>query len=133
MIRSPSALGAAAQAWAGLYAGMLLLTRPGRWMLSKFMPVPGQGPGREAAKTHFTNYKAIATSDDGRRVAATMEARGSQYYCTALFVVEAAMLILNGGGGRGVEMGGLVTPATLEGGFVDRLAKAGVPVVVTEL
>jgi len=133
MIRAPSALNATAQAYAGMYAGMLLLFGPGRWLLSKFMPVPGEGPGREAAKSHYTHYKAVATSDDGRRVAATMEAQGSQYYCTALFVVEAAMEILKGGGGRGLEMGGLVTPATLEGGYVDRLAKAGVQVDVTEL
>jgi short subunit dehydrogenase-like uncharacterized protein len=133
MIRVPSALKATAQYYAGLYGGMLMLFGPGRWLISKYLPVPGQGPEKEASQGYYSNYKAIATSDDGKRVAATMEAQGNQYYSTALFVVEAAMEILKGDGGIGLKMGGLMTPATLEGGFVDRLTNAGVKINVNEL
>ena len=96
------------------------------------MPAPGEGPEKEASKSHYTKYKAVATSDNGKRVMARFETLGNPYYSTALFVVEAAMEVLKGDGGLALKTGGLVTPATLGMGFVDRLEKASIKISVEE-
>jgi short subunit dehydrogenase-like uncharacterized protein len=50
-----------------------------------------------------------------------------------MFVVQAAMEILKGDGGLALKTGGLVTPATLGDGFVDRLEEAGVIMSLKDL
>jgi hypothetical protein len=130
--RMKSAVRAVIQHYLGLFGGFLLLTRPGRWLLSKLAPLPGQGPEKEASKSHYMKYKAVATSDNGKRVMAGLEALGNPYYSTAVFVVEAAMEVLKGDGGLALKTGGLVTPATLGMGYVDRLEKAAIKINVTE-
>jgi hypothetical protein len=67
-IRAKSALMAVFQYYSMLFGGFLLLSAPGRWLLSKFLPVPGEGAEKEASKGHYMKYKAVATSDSGKRV-----------------------------------------------------------------
>lgn len=112
---------------------ILMMLPPGRWLLRKFVEAPGSGPGREASSKFFCKIKGVATTESGRRLAATLELKNSLYYYTGLFVTEAALEILRGSGGKAVRDGGVVTSATLEDGYVDRLEKAGVSVKIEEL
>ena len=58
---------------------------------------------------------------------ATFDYPSGPYHYTAVSVAEAAMVILRGGPTEASRRGGgVLTPATLGGQFVDRLTKADV-------
>ena len=77
------------------------------------------------------HYRAVGVADTerGERALAQFEWGGSAYMLTGVTLAEAAMVVLRGdlkateAGRRG---GGLLTPATLGGQFIERLTKVGV-------
>jgi short subunit dehydrogenase-like uncharacterized protein len=117
-----------------LFVFKLMLVFPfTRWILSKFLPKPGQGATREESRDHLIVYKAVGVSESGKRAVATFEWKGNMYDFTAVGLVEAALEVLRGKGCKALELGGLVTPATLEMGYVERLQKANVKINVNML
>jgi short subunit dehydrogenase-like uncharacterized protein len=106
--------------------GVALMLAPARWLLAKVAPKAGEGSTREEAKKYHLRYKALATSDSGKKVVAKMNLEGDAYRWTGVFLAEAALEVLRGSAGRARNIGGVLTPATLGDGFVDRLEKAGV-------
>jgi short subunit dehydrogenase-like uncharacterized protein len=124
LLRAQNAFAGALQHYGLTLLQILMLLPPGRWLLRKWLSEPGQGPDRDDSKNFFMKLKAIATTESGRRVVATMDMMDCMYYFTGVFVAEAALTILSGKGGKAVREGGVVTSACLEGGYVDRLSKA---------
>ena len=113
----------------------LLALPPTRALLSPLLrrrlPLPGAGPARDTIKEDFLHYRAVGVADTerGERALAQFEWGGSAYMLTGVTLAEAAMVVLRGdlkateAGRRG---GGLLTPATLGGQFIERLTKVGV-------
>lgn len=110
---------------------------PIRWLMKRFVPQPGEGPGKEEFSKHKLHYKAIAEGDCDpvKKAVATFEYKGSFYYLTGVLVAEAAMTIL-----RDEEKtpaakmgGGLVTPASLGDDYIERVRRAGVKLEVEML
>lgn len=113
----------------------LLALPPTRALLSPLLrrrlPLPGAGPARDTIKEDFLHYRAVGVADTerGERALAQFEWGGSAYMLTGVTLAEAAMVMLRGdlkateAGRRG---GGLLTPATLGGQFIERLTKVGV-------
>ena len=113
----------------GLAALMLSLwVPPVRWLLKRMVYEPGQGPTKEEFQNDRLAYKAIAKveGESSKQAVATFSYNGGGYYLTGILVAEAAMTLLRGGDTLASKLGGMVTPATLEKGYVDRLQKAGV-------
>jgi hypothetical protein len=134
LFRARNALLAIVQAFSINLFGILMLVPPGRWLLSHALHKAGEGADRESAATHFIKYKAIATSESGKRVSGSLNLMNSAYYFTGVFVVSAALEILRGDGtSKAVREGGVVTSATLEEGYRDRLEKVGAKVVLAKL
>lgn len=103
---------------------------PGRWLLRKLVPEPGGGPTREETKKMTARWKALATTDSGKKITAEVTAKGSLYHWTGVFVAEAALELLRGKGGLAKEKGGFLTPSTLGDGYVERLREAGFDIQV---
>ena len=103
---------------------------PLRWLLKKIVTAPGGGPAQEATKNDFLEVRAIATADqDGprpQRAFARLTWKGSIYQLSAVFLAEAALVMLREDTMAEKLGGGLLTPATLGQPFVDRLRNAGV-------
>jgi short subunit dehydrogenase-like uncharacterized protein len=114
---------------------IMMFFRPFRWYLKRLVYQPGQGPTKEEYVTNRLSYKAIATADheSKKRVVATFDYSGGGYYMTGICVAEAAMLVLRGGDNLAKKLGGMVTPATLEMEYVERLRKAGIKIEASML
>lgn len=115
----------------GLAIGAILIAMPPvRWLLRNIVYQPGQGPTRESTKNDIVHYRAIATADcpEKNRVFGMMRWKGtSMYHLTAVYLVEAAAVLLRDDGVTERKLGGgLLTPATLGQAYIDRLMKAGV-------
>jgi short subunit dehydrogenase-like uncharacterized protein len=102
--------------------------RPLRSVFKRLAFNPGTGPSREEAAKDILSYKAIATADEpkNRRSYATYDYKGSVYYMTGITLTEAALVLSRGGDCLGKRLGGMITPATLEMEYVERLQKAGI-------
>lgn len=74
------------------------------------------------------SYKAVATADEPskRRSFATFDYNGSPYYMTGITLAEAGLVLSRGGDCLGKRLGGMITSATLEMEYVERLQKAGI-------
>ncbi|KAJ9296510.1 hypothetical protein DTO271G3_5208 [Paecilomyces variotii] len=111
--------------------GIILLTLPPvRWLVSKFVYAPGQGPSKEDGARDMVEYRAVAIPDvdtpKPKRALGRLIYNGDMYTLTAVFLAEAAMVILeNEAKIKKVSRGGMVTPATLGQEYVDRLDKVG--------
>lgn len=112
--------------FAAFFLGMYF--RPFRWLLRKAAYVQGLGPEREEANKGVLSYKAIATADEPgkRRAYATYYYQGAPYYMTGITLAEAGLVLSRGGDVLGKRLGGMITPATLEMEYVERLQKAGI-------
>ncbi|KAF2674199.1 hypothetical protein BT63DRAFT_419505 [Microthyrium microscopicum] len=124
-LRAPSPIRAILQAWFMAIAGLFVILPPTRWLLKKFAPQPGEGARGDKAKDYFVRYKALATSDSGKRVVASLDMPADLYYWTGVLVAQAALELLRGGESKAKNDGGILTPSTLGEGYVDRLASAG--------
>jgi len=111
----------------------MLILPPFRWYLKRLVYQPGQGQTKDEAKNNRLSYKAIATADcePKKRAVATFDYTGGGYYLTGILVAEAAMIVLRGGDNLAKKLGGMVTPATLEMEYVERLRKAGIKIEVS--
>ena len=110
------------------FATVALYFAPFRWLLKKYVYPPGSGPTKEETAKNRLSYKAIATADEPkkRRAFATFDYTGGGYYMTGILVAEAAMVLLRGGDVHAKRLAGMVTPATLEMDYVERLQKTGI-------
>ncbi|KAF2119729.1 Saccharopine dehydrogenase-domain-containing protein [Lophiotrema nucula] len=106
------------------------LLPPVRALIKRVAFKPGDGPSPEDTKNDVQSYKAIATADHAsmRRSYATLHYDGSMYYMTAITLTEAALVISRGGDCLGKRLGGMITPATLEMEYVERLQKADIEI-----
>lgn len=98
--------------------------------MSKFVYAPGQGPRKEDCARDMVEYRAVAIPDvdtpKPKRALGRLIYNGDMYTLTAVFLAEAAMVILyHEAKIKKVSRGGMVTPATLGQEFVDRLDKVG--------
>ncbi len=90
---------------------------------------------RTAASTRI-KYRAIGYSDatPSKRAVATLQYGNDAYHATATFIAEGALVILRGGPTEAQRMsGGLLTPATLGGQYLDRLNHVGLKMDVRNL
>lgn len=96
---------------------------PLRWLLKKMLPAPGSGPPRSEFQNCRVVFKTIARSDSvpEHNVLATFSYKGSPYYLTGVLVVQAALILLQGGDTLAKRLTGMVTPATWGMEFVDRI------------
>lgn len=117
--------------YAFMFGIALLSFAPIRWLASKLVYAPGEGPKREDSLKDMTEFRAVAVADQDvdkpKRAFARLVYHGSMYGFTGLMLTEAAMVILehedevrqtSGGGG-------IVTSATLGQYYVDRLERVG--------
>lgn len=116
-----------------LAVGFLMIAIPPvRWLLARLVTAPGQGPTKEATSRERVEYRAVAIADQDtahpKRALGRMRYEGGIYYCTGMFLAEAAMVILRDQTQTAAkEMGGgVLTPALLGTPFIERLRKAGV-------
>ena len=99
---------------------------PGRAVLDRLLPKPGEGPSEKTQRTGRFCFKVHTTTSTGARYVATAAARGDPgYSATAVMLGESALSLavdrerLPGGGG-------VLTPATALGDvLVERLRAAG--------
>jgi short subunit dehydrogenase-like uncharacterized protein len=134
LLRAKTAVLAFIQAWVFNILGAMLLIPPARWLLKKAVHEAGSGASREESEHFFMKYKAVATSESGKRVIGKLDLLQSPYYFTGVLVATAALEILRGDGqSRAVREGGVVTSAMLEMGYSDRLEKVGVKVEITPM
>ena len=99
-----------------------------RSLVKKFLFEQGVGPDLDKAAKDRLIYKAIGVADDGsgRRSFATYRWDGSIYYMSGVTLTEAALVLARGGDCLAKRVGGMVTPATLEMEYINRLQKAGI-------
>lgn len=108
---------------------LLFALQPLRWLFTKLIPAPGTGPDLTTAHIEQQTFRALGTAkaSQGSKALATFLYEGSLYYCSAFMGVEAAAVI------RGTEQtaahrlgGGILTPATLNLPFIEKIRDAGV-------
>lgn len=113
-----------------LAVGMLALVIPPlRWTLARLVTQAGSGPTKEDGAREILEYRAVATPDSEARQRAFARLRweGSLYKLTGIFLAEGAATILQDGETAAKKLGGgVLTPATLGHGLLDRLKKVGV-------
>ncbi|KAI9809420.1 MAG: hypothetical protein M1827_006856 [Pycnora praestabilis] len=114
-------------------AAVCLAVPPMRWLLKKIAYAPGQGPTKDQTSTDLLEYRAIGYSDaptaapaTQKRALTTLKYTGGLYGLTGIFLAEAAMTILRDEDESLPEKlggGGLLTPAMLGQGYVERLKR----------
>jgi short subunit dehydrogenase-like uncharacterized protein len=115
----------------------LLRFRPGRSLLRRLGPDPGEGPSAESRARGFMRARFVATADDGRKVLATVRADGdpgNAITVTALIEAALALAVSRNDLPGGPDRGGVLTPATGLGRVLeDRLRAAGFSFVAEPL
>lgn len=117
-------------------AEALMRTRPGRALVRRVMPDPGEGPSEEQMDRAFVRVRYIVEAADGRRALGTLSAQGDAgNRVTVRMACESALALLQPvalPGGR--ERAGLLTPATTFGQvLLDRLRAVGTTLDVAPL
>lgn len=112
---------------------MAAAVRPGRWLVEKMVPSPGEGPAPEDQEAGFYDLRFVGTSADGQALVTRVRGdRDPGYGSTARMLGEAAMtLAFDVPDDR---PGGFWTPASLlNGALLERLQKrAGLTFEVLE-
>ena len=116
-----------------VFGSLLLLVKPLRSLIRRFIPQPGQGPAAESTAKDTLEVRAIASADDAtdgkaKKARALMRYEGGWYYFTGLLMAEAAMVVLENEDLVNELGGGLLTPACLGDAFVERLRKVNVKI-----
>ncbi|KAF2225126.1 Saccharopine dehydrogenase-domain-containing protein [Elsinoe ampelina] len=112
------------------FGGLALLLSPLRAILKRFVYAPGDGPTRDESKHDYIEYRAIAEADspdpsDPKRVFGRFAFEGSAYHMTGVFLAQAAISLLRDESLAKELGGGVLTPATLGAGYIERLQKVG--------
>lgn len=110
--------------------GLALVLPPVRWLLKKLVYAPGQGPTKDEVKSDRVEYRAIATAEtsdpaEPKRSYGRLTFHGSMYHMTGVFLAEAAISLLKDESLAKEMGGGVLTPATLGAGYIERLQKVG--------
>jgi len=91
---------------------------PTRWVLEKFVPAPGEGPGPEAQEKGFFDLRFVGKTADGEILRVkVMGDRDPGYGSTAKMLSQAGLCLARDIG-KETTPGGFWTPATI---FGDRL------------
>ncbi|RGP60026.1 hypothetical protein FLONG3_11011 [Fusarium longipes] len=108
---------------------------PLRYLATQMFP-PGTGPSEEVRKGHYFKYRTVAIPDQkgdmsAPKVEVKFEYDGDPYVFTSVALTQAALVLLEGGTSAH-RRGGILTPASLGGGYVERLKQpeAGVKIEV---
>ncbi len=101
------------------------VTGPGRALLRKIVPAPGEGPNREQRENGSFRIAIHGIASDGERVTATVEAnRDPGYGATSRMLGEAALCLA---ADELPARGGILTTASCMGTkLIDRLQPAGI-------
>jgi short subunit dehydrogenase-like uncharacterized protein len=104
----------------GAFAGLAAIG-PGRKLLGKVLPEPGEGPSHEAQEAGFFDIRLYGTTADGRTIVTKVTGdRDPGYGSTAKMLAEAALAFLDVP--RTATAGGFWTPATAFGDLlIERL------------
>lgn len=111
------------------FGPLFLLISPLRWLLKKMVTQPGLGPTKEDAQNEILEYRAIGLPDgpSSEKAFGRLLYEGSLYELTAKFLAEGAATILQDDNIHELG-GGILTPAMLGEGFIERLKNAGVTI-----
>ncbi|MFT3764023.1 MAG: saccharopine dehydrogenase NADP-binding domain-containing protein [Minicystis sp.] len=104
--------------------GVAVATGPGRKLLGRFLPAPGEGPSREQRERGHMRIEIRAKSASGKRLVGTVAAnRDPGYGETSVMLSEAALCLAQD---ELPARGGVLTPAVAMGmKLVERLRAAG--------
>lgn len=107
----------AAAMTAGLGALALGVSTPGlSRVVDRFLPSPGEGPGEESRTAGWFRMRAVTTTEDGSRYAATVAASGDPgYAATSVMLGQAALVLLDSRRAGRQGEGGVLTPAVALG------------------
>lgn len=99
---------------------------------------PGAGPTKESTKGDVLELRAVAVAEQiakkPRRAFATLRFEGGIYLLTAIFIAEAAIVLLTKEEEVKKSHGaGFLTPSCLGDEYLDRLDKAGVKTSVQQI
>jgi short subunit dehydrogenase-like uncharacterized protein len=105
-------------------AGALVLTGPGRKLLGRVLPAPGEGPSRETRERGRFRIEVRAKSAAGRNLTGVVGGNHDPGYGeTAIMLAEAALCLAQD---ELPARGGVLTPATAMGmKLIERLRAAG--------
>ncbi len=104
--------------------GALLSLSPGRALLRRLGPSPGEGPSEEVMDGGFVRARIRAEGEDGTQVEGSMKAKGDPgNRVTAVLLCESALTLALG---EGTGRAGVLTPSEALGrGLLERLRGAG--------
>lgn len=119
----------------------LLAITPIRMFFKLLVPYkPGAGPTKEASKNDAFEIRGVAVAEQlskvPRKAMGTLRFEGGMYEVTALFLAEAAMVLLDVKQEEEVKRvfgGGFLTPSCLGDGYVERVKKAGIMLEVKQI
>ncbi len=124
-----------------LLMSALLAFGPTRALFKALAPFkPGAGPDKEASKKDVFEMRGVAVAEQlskiPRKAMVTMRWEGSMYALTAVFLAEAAMVLLDAKRVEEVKRehgAGFLTPSCLGDGLVERVEKQGVRIEVKQI
>ncbi len=124
---------AAALALTGGLAGLMaaMSTPPGRVVLDRLLPAPGEGPSEQRRRDGMFEMQTQVTTSTGARYVVTVAAPYDPGYDgTAVMLGQAGLALVASEGSA--ERGGVLTPATALGeALVERLRRHGFTLDVT--
>jgi short subunit dehydrogenase-like uncharacterized protein len=111
---------------------LFLLFSPGRWLLSKVLPAPGQGPSRETMERGYLHLTNIGETTSGKKVRTVWKSCEVGYFGTARMLTECALCSVFHR--NQLPKGGFYTPASAFGRvLIPRLARFGVSIETQEM
>ena len=108
-------------------AALFLSLRPFRALVKRFIYQPGQGPAVDSNARDDVEFRAVAVADrqgQEKKAMAKLRYEGGVYHLTAIFIAEAAMVLLQEHEVVAGLVGGVLTPASLGDKYVVRLQNA---------
>ena len=89
--------------------------RPSRWVLSKLLPAPGEGPSKKAQESGFFDLRFVGYTASGNMIKTKVTGdRDPGYGSTAKMLSETALCLLESKS-TGAAKSGFLTPATALG------------------
>ena len=102
---------------------------------------PGAGPSKESSQKDVLEMRGVAIAEQlskvPRKAMVTLRYEGSMYALTAVFLAEAAMVLLDAKLEEGVKArhgsGGFLTPSCLGEELVERVGRQGCRIEVKQI